>query len=48
MAQTAGNSPGDLVYAELLARPGEQFPQPRLEPVRRVAELLGTPRIATL
>ncbi|GAA3584824.1 folylpolyglutamate synthase/dihydrofolate synthase family protein [Klugiella xanthotipulae] len=44
MAQTAGNSPGDLVYAELLARPGEQFPQPRLEPVRRVAELLGDPQ----
>lgn len=34
----------DRVYAELLARVGESNPQPRLEPTRRVAELLGDPQ----
>ncbi|MGV8883499.1 MAG: bifunctional folylpolyglutamate synthase/dihydrofolate synthase [Rhodoglobus sp.] len=34
----------DNVYAELLARVGEAAPQPRLEPTRRVAELLGDPQ----
>lgn len=34
----------DRVYAELLARVGEENPQPRLEPTRRVAELLGDPQ----
>jgi dihydrofolate synthase/folylpolyglutamate synthase len=34
----------DRVYAELLARVGEANPQPRLEPTRRVAELLGDPQ----
>jgi len=31
----------DLVYQELLTRLGEGNPQPRLEPTRRVVELLG-------
>ena len=33
----------DRVYDELLARVGEGAPQPRLEPTRRVVELLGDP-----
>lgn len=37
-------SQADRVYAELLARVGESNPQPRLEPTRRVAELLGDPQ----
>lgn len=32
------------VYAELLVRIGEANPQPRLEPTRRVCELLGDPQ----
>jgi dihydrofolate synthase/folylpolyglutamate synthase len=34
----------DEVYAELLVRIGEATPQPRLEPTRRVCELLGDPQ----
>ncbi|HXR44564.1 MAG TPA: folylpolyglutamate synthase/dihydrofolate synthase family protein [Pseudolysinimonas sp.] len=34
----------DAAYAELLARVGEAAPQPRLEPTRRAAELLGDPQ----
>lgn len=37
-------SQADRVYAELLARVGEANPQPRLEPTRRVVELLGDPQ----
>ncbi|WP_353988032.1 bifunctional folylpolyglutamate synthase/dihydrofolate synthase [Ruicaihuangia caeni] len=36
----------DAVYAQLLERVGEANPQPRLEPTRRVAELLGDPQTA--
>ena len=36
----------DEVYDELLQRLGEGSPQPRLEPVRRVVELLGDPHRA--
>jgi dihydrofolate synthase / folylpolyglutamate synthase len=36
----------DNVYEELLARIGEGAPQPRLEPTRRVVELLGDPHRA--
>jgi dihydrofolate synthase/folylpolyglutamate synthase len=36
----------DEVYDELLARIGESNPQPRLEPTRRVVELLGDPHRA--
>jgi dihydrofolate synthase / folylpolyglutamate synthase len=32
------------VYDDLLARAGESMPQPRLEPTRRVVELLGDPQ----
>ncbi|WP_193509745.1 folylpolyglutamate synthase/dihydrofolate synthase family protein [Cryobacterium sp. BB736] len=39
-------SQADRVYAELLARVGESAPQPRLEPTRRAAELLGDPQKA--
>ena len=34
----------DEVYAELLLRIGEAAPQPRLEPTRKVCELLGDPQ----
>ncbi|WP_395638507.1 bifunctional folylpolyglutamate synthase/dihydrofolate synthase [Pseudolysinimonas sp.] len=34
----------DEVYAELLVRIGEATPQPRLEPTRKVCELLGDPQ----
>ncbi len=34
----------DRVYEELLARVGEEAPQPRLAPTRRVTELLGDPQ----
>ena len=37
---------GDAVYAALLARTGEAAPQPRLEPTRRVLDLLGDPQRA--
>ncbi|MHB1234465.1 MAG: bifunctional folylpolyglutamate synthase/dihydrofolate synthase [Microbacteriaceae bacterium] len=36
----------DRVYDELLARIGEATPQPRLDPVRRVVDLLGEPQRA--
>ena len=36
----------DRVYDDLLARIGEGAPQPRLEPTRRVVELLGDPHRA--
>lgn len=37
-------SDADEIYAELLERIGEVNPQPRLEPTRRVCELLGDPQ----
>ncbi len=37
-------SDADEIYAELLERIGEGNPQPRLEPTRRVCELLGEPQ----
>lgn len=37
---------GDAVLAALLARVGESAPRPRLEPTRRVLELLGDPQAA--
>ncbi|HWH25890.1 MAG TPA: folylpolyglutamate synthase/dihydrofolate synthase family protein [Pseudolysinimonas sp.] len=36
----------DVVYADLLARIGEVAPRPRLEPTRRLTELLGDPQHA--
>jgi dihydrofolate synthase/folylpolyglutamate synthase len=35
---------GDAVFTALLARVGESAPQPRLEPTRRVLDLLGDPQ----
>lgn len=40
----ADRDEADAVYAELIARIGEENPQPRLEPTRRVMELLGDPQ----
>ncbi|AWB86655.1 bifunctional folylpolyglutamate synthase/dihydrofolate synthase [Mycetocola zhujimingii] len=37
---------GQAVYEDLLARTGEQAPRPRLEPTRRVLDLLGDPQRA--
>lgn len=34
------------VYTELLARSGEANPRPRLEPVQRLAELIGSPQLS--
>lgn len=34
------------VYDELLLRVGEAHPRPRIEPVRRLAELAGTPQLS--
>ena len=36
----------DRVYAELLERVGEAQPRPRIEPVRRLAELAGSPQLS--
>lgn len=34
------------VYEELLTRVGEAHPRPRIEPVRRLAELVGSPQLS--
>ncbi len=36
----------DRVYEELLTRVGEANPRPRIEPVRRLAELAGSPQLS--
>lgn len=36
----------ERVYAELLERVGEANPRPRIEPVRRLAELAGSPQLS--
>ncbi|MCW2287790.1 dihydrofolate synthase/folylpolyglutamate synthase [Leucobacter luti] len=36
----------EAVYAELLQRVGEAKPRPRIEPVRRLAELAGSPQLS--
>lgn len=36
----------EQVYAELLERVGEANPRPRIEPVRRLAELAGSPQVS--
>ncbi|MBL3700315.1 bifunctional folylpolyglutamate synthase/dihydrofolate synthase [Leucobacter luti] len=36
----------EQVYAELLERVGEANPRPRIEPVRRLAELAGSPQLS--
>lgn len=42
----AGRGAVGRVYAELLERVGEARPRPRIEPVRRLAELAGTPQLS--
>lgn len=42
----AEQSAAERVYAELLERVGEANPRPRLEPVRRLAELAGSPQLS--
>lgn len=39
-------NPAQLVYNELLTRVGEAHPRPRIEPVRRLAELAGSPQLS--
>ncbi|UOQ60939.1 bifunctional folylpolyglutamate synthase/dihydrofolate synthase [Leucobacter rhizosphaerae] len=39
-------TPAEQVYAELLERVGEAHPRPRIEPVRRLAELAGSPQLS--
>lgn len=39
-------SAADRVYEELLERVGEASPRPRIEPVRRLAELAGSPQLS--
>lgn len=41
-----GSDPAEQVYDELLTRVGEANPRPRIEPVRRLAELAGTPQLS--
>ncbi|NLA64491.1 MAG: bifunctional folylpolyglutamate synthase/dihydrofolate synthase [Leucobacter sp.] len=43
---TTAERAADRVYDELLERVGEANPRPRLEPVRRLAELVGTPQLS--
>lgn len=48
MTDTAAQprTPAERVYAELLERVGEANPRPRIEPVRRLAELAGSPQLS--
>lgn len=39
-------SAAERVYTELLERVGEASPRPRIEPVRRLAELAGSPQLS--
>ena len=39
-------SAAERVYAQLLERVGEAHPRPRIEPVRRLAELAGSPQLS--
>lgn len=43
---TGAERAAERVYDELLARAGEAHPRPRIEPVRRLAELVGTPQLS--
>lgn len=42
----SSSTPAERVYAELLERVGEANPRPRIEPVRRLAELAGSPQLS--
>lgn len=43
---TAAEQAAQRVYDELLTRVGEAHPRPRIEPVRRLAELVGSPQLS--
>lgn len=43
---TAAERAAQRVYDELLTRVGEANPRPRIEPVRRLAELAGSPQLS--
>lgn len=43
---TGAERAAERVYEELLSRVGEANPRPRLEPVRRLAELAGSPQLS--
>lgn len=43
---TGAERDAQQVYAELLERVGEAHPRPRIEPVRRLAELVGSPQLS--
>jgi dihydrofolate synthase/folylpolyglutamate synthase len=43
MAENPASHASTLIYEALLTRLGEGLPQPRLDPTRRAAELLGSP-----
>lgn len=43
---TAAERAAQHVYEELLTRVGEAHPRPRIEPVRRLAELAGSPQLS--
>lgn len=43
---TGAERAASRVYEELLTRVGEAHPRPRIEPVRRLAELVGSPQLS--
>ena len=43
---TGAERAAERVYEELLTRVGEANPRPRIEPVRRLAELVGSPQLS--
>lgn len=43
---TGSERAAERVYDELLTRVGEANPRPRIEPVRRLAELIGSPQLS--
>lgn len=43
---TVAERAAERVYEQLLTRVGEANPRPRIEPVRRLAELAGTPQLS--
>lgn len=43
---TGAERAAERVYEELLTRVGEANPRPRMDPVRRLAELAGTPQLS--
>ena len=45
-SSAGSDAAAQAVYAELLERVGEANPRPRIEPVRRLAELAGSPQLS--